>query len=176
LVVQPPGATQPPAATQGQTQGQQLPGATQPTQGQQIPTGQIAKVGETITVAGLTPEVQVAVTLNRIIDNATPGNQFLKPKNGNRFVAVELSLKNAGQEVYTDSPIVGAALIDAEGGQHHATLAEITEGLSLGGAVNIAVGDSRKGVIVFEVPAGAKPAKLQFGVMFGQQKGEWQLG
>ncbi|MDP9849595.1 DUF4352 domain-containing protein [Streptosporangium lutulentum] len=154
----------------------QPPEANQPAQDQQPPSGQVAKVGETVTVAGLKPEVQVAATLNRVIDNATPDNRFLRPKDGNRFVAVELSLKNVGQEVYTDSPIIGALLIDAEGRQHNAALAGVAEGVSFGGAVSVAVGDSRKGVVVFEVPAGARPAKLQFGVMFGQQKGEWQLG
>ncbi|MFC7648413.1 DUF4352 domain-containing protein [Streptosporangium lutulentum] len=106
----------------------QPPEANQPAQDQQPPSGQVAKVGETVTVAGLKPEVQVAATLNRVIDNATPDNRFLRPKDGNRFVAVELSLKNVGQEVYTDSPIIGALLIDAEGRQHNAALAGVAEG------------------------------------------------
>lgn len=114
-------------------------------------------------------------TPNRVIDNATSGNQFLKPKDGNRYIAVELTLKNVGQEIYTDSPAVGGTLIDAEGQQHRPTFAEVTEGAAFGGSVTVNRGDTRKGLIVFEVPASATPAKLQFGVMFGQQKGEWAL-
>ncbi|WP_345681334.1 DUF4352 domain-containing protein [Streptosporangium roseum] len=141
----------------------------------QAQTVTVAKVGETITVKGLQPGVEVAVTPNRVIDNATSGNQFLKPKDGNRYIAVELTLKNVGQEIYTDSPAVGGTLIDAEGQQHRPTFAEVTEGAAFGGSVTVNRGDTRKGLIVFEVPASATPAKLQFGVMFGQQKGEWAL-
>lgn len=154
-VPMPPSATQPPAA--------------------QEQTPLVAKAGETLTVGGLKPGVQVAVTLNRVIDNATSNNPYVKPKDGSRYVAVELTLKNVGSEVYTDSPSVGGALIDAEGQQHRPTFAEVTEGTVFGGSVTVNRGDTRKGLIVFEVPAAAKAAKFQFGVMFGQQKGEWTL-
>ncbi|GLW12791.1 hypothetical protein Misp01_79190 [Microtetraspora sp. NBRC 13810] len=166
-----PADTSAPAATTQTTQ------PTEVQQSQEPPTeqGQVAKVGETITVKGREPGVQVAVTLNRVIDNATSNNQFLQPDAGTRYVAVELTLKNVGQQVYTDSPMFGADLIDAEGQQHRTTLAPITEGVSFSGSITVSPGDSRKGVIVFTVPSSAKPAKLQFGVMFQQQKGEWQL-
>jgi hypothetical protein len=148
--------------------------ATQPPAAQEQ-TALVAKVGESLTVKGLKPGVEVAVTLNRVIDNATSNNQYVKPKDGGRYVAVELTLKNVGSEVYTDSPIVGGALIDAEGQQHRPTFAEVTEGTVFGGSVTVNRGDTRKGLIVFEVPAAAKAAKLQFGVGWGQQKGEWML-
>ncbi|MFI6511577.1 DUF4352 domain-containing protein [Streptosporangium sp. NPDC050855] len=138
--------------------------------------GQVAKVGETITVKGRQPGVEVAVTLNRVIDNATSSNQFLQPDPGTRYVAVELTLKNVGRQVYTDSPIMGADLIDTEGQQHRTTLmSDVKEGVPFGGSITVAVGDTRKGLIVFKVPANAKPAKLQFGVMLSSEKGEWAL-
>lgn len=135
----------------------------------------VAKVGETVTVNGVTAGTAIAVTLNRVIVKGTPANQFLMPKPGNRFAAVELTIKNVGTAVYSDSPIIGAAIIDSEGRQHRTTLGDITEGTSFGGAVTIAVGDSRKGLITFEVPESAKLAKLQFGPTFSRQKGEWVL-
>jgi hypothetical protein len=159
-VPMPPSATQTPAIQPPAAQEQPAP---------------VAKVGESLTLKGLRPGVEVAVSLNRVIDNATSNNPYVKPKDGNRYVAVELTVKNVGQEVYTDSPIVGGALIDAEGQQHRPTFAEVTEGTSFGGSVTVNRGDTRKGLIVFELPAAAKAAKLQFGVMFGQQKGEWTL-
>ncbi|WP_344980578.1 DUF4352 domain-containing protein [Streptosporangium fragile] len=164
----------------GQDGGLRLTPPPTPSFVTQTPTAQaqtttVAKVGETITVKGLQPGVEVAVTLDRFIGNATPSSQFLKPKDGNRYVAVELTVKNVGQEVYTDSPIVGGALIDSEGRQHQPTLAEVTEGTSFGGSITVNRGDIRKGLIVFEVPASATPAKLQFGVAVGWQKGEWAL-
>ncbi|GGS70893.1 hypothetical protein GCM10010156_32160 [Planobispora rosea] len=162
----------PPSVFEAQPDTSDSPATQEPAETQ---AAQVAEVGETVTVNGFQSGVQVAVTVNRVVDNATPTNEFLKPKDGNRYVAVELTLNNTGTVVYTDSPLIGGVLIDAEGQQHQPTFAEVKEGTSFGGAVNIAQGDSRKGVIVFEVPSAAKLAKLQFGPAIGQQKGEWAL-
>ncbi|MFI6883357.1 DUF4352 domain-containing protein [Streptosporangium canum] len=169
-----PTDTSAPADT-GQSAAVQPTEAGQAAQEQQPPAGQVAKVGETITVQGLTADTTIAVTLDRVIPKGTATNQFLAAKPGNKLVAVELTIKNAGTTVYSDSPILGAAIIDSEGRQHRTALAEIAEGTSFGGAVTIAVNDSRKGLIVFEVPENAVLAKLQFGATFSQQKGEWAL-
>ncbi|GGL53128.1 hypothetical protein GCM10014719_63050 [Planomonospora parontospora subsp. antibiotica] len=119
--------------------------------------------------------MHVAVTVTRVIDNATPANQYTKPKVGHRFAAIEITLKNVGQAVYSDSPTYAGTLIDAEGQQYRSTYSDVTEGASFGGAVTIARGDERKGVIVFEVPTSVKLAKLQYGPAIGLQKGEWAL-
>ncbi|MBG0819595.1 DUF4352 domain-containing protein [Planomonospora sp. ID91781] len=149
------------------------PAATQtPPANQQA---QVAGIGETITVEGLQNGVHVAVTVTRVIDNATPANQYTKPQTGHRFAAIEITLKNVGKAVYNDFPTHDGTLIDAEGQQYRSTYPDITEGVSFGGAVTIAQGDERKGVIVFEVPTSAKLAKLQYGPAFGAQKGEWAL-
>ncbi|GAA5077328.1 hypothetical protein HNP84_003698 [Thermocatellispora tengchongensis] len=134
-----------------------------------------AKLGGTITLAGLESDLQVAVTLERVVETATPANDFLKPSAGNRFYAVELVLHNKGQAPYSDSPLNGAVLIDAEGQQYRATIAEVREGVAFGGSVSMGAGDNRKGVIVFEVPAAAEIAKFQFALNsgFADQKGEW---
>ncbi|MDP9849663.1 hypothetical protein [Streptosporangium lutulentum] len=49
------------------------------------------------------------------------------------------------------------------------------EGVSFGGSVTMGAGDSRKGIIVFEVPQAAKISKFQFALNsgFADQKGEW---
>ncbi|GAA5043975.1 hypothetical protein HNP84_004528 [Thermocatellispora tengchongensis] len=65
---------------------------------------------------------------------------------------------------------------DAEGQQFRpALLAEIGEGVSLG-SVTIAEGDTRKGVIVFEVPQSAVIARFQLALDsgFAGQTGEWR--
>ncbi|GII03603.1 hypothetical protein Pta02_56110 [Planobispora takensis] len=136
---------------------------------------EVAEVGQAVTVQGLHPGVRVAATLTRVVDDATPANPFLKPRDGSRYVAVELTLENVGQEVYSDSPMFGSTLIDSEGRQYQATFGEVKEGVSFGGAVTVSKGDSRKGVIVFEVPASAAPAKFQFGTILGERKAEWAL-
>jgi hypothetical protein len=136
-----------------------------------------AKVGGTITLQGIKPTLKVAVTLNRFVSSATPAHDFMKPKAGNRFVAVQLTLANQGQDVYGDSPSNGALVIDEQGQQYRSTLYEVREGPSFGGSATINTGDSRKGMIVFEVPEGVKLAKFQFALDSGiaRQKGEWAL-
>lgn len=157
------------------------PQASKPTQAAKAPTSAppaaAAAVGSAITLQGLDPGLQVEVTVTKVVAPATPGNEFLKPKAGNRYVAVELQLANKGQAVYDDSPSNGAILIDDQGQQYRAGFGEVREGVALT-AATIASGDSRKGVIVYEIPEGVKLAKFQFGLNsgFASQKGEWTLG
>ncbi|MGW3345419.1 DUF4352 domain-containing protein [Nonomuraea rubra] len=178
-----PAATQPAATPPAASQpAASQPAANQPAQGQpgQGPTGQqpaTARVGGTLTVQGMDPGLKVSVTVNRVVNPATPASDFLKPKTGNKLVAVEVTLANAGQAVYTDAPTNGAWLIDGQGQQYRSTLSNVTEGQSFGGTVTVNAGDSRKGVIVFEVPEPAVLATFQFGLNSGiaSQKGEWTL-
>ncbi|MFB4272893.1 DUF4352 domain-containing protein [Nonomuraea sp. GTA35] len=90
--------------------------AEQPMQEQPAP----AAVGGAITLQGLDPGLKMQVTVARLIDPAT-GDQFSKPKSGNRLVAVEVTLANVGEAVYDDSPTNGALLIDGEGQQFRTT-------------------------------------------------------
>ncbi|TYB63868.1 DUF4352 domain-containing protein [Nonomuraea sp. PA05] len=161
-------ATSPPAAGQPPAGG----GTTNP--GAQ---GQTARVGGALTLQGTDPALKVSVTLNRVVNPATPASDFLKPQTGNKLAAVEITLTNAGQAVYADAPTTGAWLIDAEGQQYRFSLSSVTEGQSFGGTVTVNAGDSRKGVIVFEVPEAARLTKFQFGLNYGiaDQKGEWTL-
>lgn len=134
-----------------------------------------AAVGGTITLKGIESDLQVAVTLEKVVENATPKVDFLKPKDGNRFFAVQLTLKNTGRQAYSDSPSNGALLIDTEGQQYQSTFGDVQEGVSFAGSVTMGSGDSRKGVIVFEVPKTTKIEKLQFALNsgFADHKGEW---
>ncbi|WP_052422885.1 DUF4352 domain-containing protein [Nonomuraea candida] len=137
-----------------------------------------AAVGGSITLQGTDPGLKMSVTVNRLVNPATPASDLLKPKTGNKFAAVEITLANVGQAVYSEMPSIGAWLIDAEGQQYRSTIVhDVREGQSFGGTANINGGDSRKGVIVFEVPQAARPAKFQFALNSGiaSQKGEWTL-
>ncbi|MBO3745943.1 DUF4352 domain-containing protein [Streptosporangiaceae bacterium NEAU-GS5] len=137
--------------------------------------GSPAKIGDTLEVSGLQIGTKVQVKLLNVYDPATPSNEFLRPRDGYRFVAVELTIKNVGKGMFTDSPIIGSELIDADGQTMQMSLGDVKEGRQFGGSVNISSGDVRKGVVVFEVPKEAKAAKFQYGTMFGQRKGEWTL-
>jgi hypothetical protein len=135
-----------------------------------------ATVGGSITLQGFDPGFKVAVTLNKVVNPAT-GDQFSKPQTGNKFVAVEVTLANQGQAVNSDAPNNSGILIDGQGRQYRSSFHQVREGQGFGGMATINTGDSRKGMIVFEVPEAAKPAKFQFGPNsgFADQKGEWSL-
>ncbi|PZG04394.1 DUF4352 domain-containing protein, partial [Nonomuraea aridisoli] len=141
------------------------------------PQPSTAAVGGALTLAGNDPGLEMTVTVTKLVDPAT-GDQFSQPGTGRKLVAVELTLENSGQAVYSDSPTNGAVLIDAEGQQYHSTLHDVQEGQSFGGSATINTGDVRKGVIVFEVPEPARAAKFQFTLNsgFADQTGEWKLG
>ncbi|GAA2417020.1 hypothetical protein GCM10010404_89420 [Nonomuraea africana] len=136
-----------------------------------------ARVGEAITLAGNDPGLQVAVTVNQVFAAATSANAYMKPKTGYRYVGVQVTLNSTGQAVYSDAPSNGAVLIDSEGQQYRSTIGQISEGQSFEGSVSMNPGDSRKGVIVFEVPEKAVLTRFQFGLNsgFATEKGEWLL-
>ncbi|MEU8271248.1 DUF4352 domain-containing protein [Sphaerisporangium sp. NPDC049002] len=135
-----------------------------------------ATVGSTISLEGADSGLKVDVTVTKVTDPATPANDIIKPKTGARYVAVELRLDNKGQGVYSDAPSNGARLIDDQGQQYNNTFGEVREGVLLS-AVTVSPGDSRKGVILYEIPDGVKLAKFQFALNsgFADQKGEWTL-
>lgn len=132
-----------------------------------------AGVGATITLHGFN-SLQMDVTVTKVILSATPANDFLKPKG--RYVAVEVELTNTGSVPYSDSPSNGATLIDDQDQQYHATYGDVKQGVQLS-STSVAIGDRRKGVIVFDIPEDVKLVKFQFGLDsgFADEKGEWAL-
>lgn len=166
--------------TRPDSPGAQRPSSVAPTNepsaAKQQPSS--AKIGEAITLQGFDPGLKISVTVNQVVSPATPAQDFIKPKSGNRFVAVQVTLTNVGQAVYTDSPTNGAFLIDGDQQQHRSTFGDVREGQSFGGTATINTGDARKGMIVYEVPEGAKLVKFQFALNSGMadQKGEWVIG
>ncbi|MEV5327947.1 DUF4352 domain-containing protein [Nonomuraea fastidiosa] len=175
---------EPLAGTQepGPAQSFHDPAQAQPTdpaaQPQQTVQGQgTAGLGGSIALQATDPGLKVTVTVGRVIDPATPANDFLKPAAGKKLIAVELTLANTGQTDYSDSPLTSVWLIDHESRQYTPSFKQISEGQDFGGTVSISGGDSRKGVVVFEVPQTARAAKLQYAIRggLGSQRAEWTL-
>ncbi|MEU4578009.1 DUF4352 domain-containing protein [Nonomuraea sp. NPDC023979] len=167
-------SSQPETAAPGQETDTAEPPASVPEEQPAGPSS--ATVGGSLTLEGRDPGLKMTVTVTRVVDPATP-DQFSKPETGSKLVAIELTLVNSGQAVYDDSPTNGATLIDAEGQQYRSTYSDVREGQEFGGSSTINTGDTRKGVIVFEVPEKAGLGKFQFALDsgFADQKGEWTL-
>lgn len=119
-----------------------------------------AGLGDTITVGGFNGE-KLTVTLVKVFPDAKGADEFTTPAAGKVFYAAQLRIVNAGAKAYSDSPDNSVVLKDASGQQFQSDLASVTAGQSFG-SVNIAAGDSVLGVVVFQVPSGDKPVKLQF--------------
>lgn len=151
--------------------------AEQPTEEPSQKEQSAAAVGGSITLEGMDPGLKMKVTVNQVFNPATPAEDFMKPKTGTKFVAVQLTLSNVGQAVYDSAPSNGAYVIDSEGQQYQTTYARVREGQGFDGAATINAGDARKGVIIFAVPESAKLVKFQYGLNsgFANQKGEWTL-
>ncbi|MBW5484491.1 DUF4352 domain-containing protein [Streptomyces bambusae] len=137
-----------------------------------------AAVGDTLTLAGNNDGEKIAVTVKKWVDPATSKEEYVQPKDGNRFVAAQLELVNTGTAPYDDSPSNGAKVADAEGQQFTSTLTMgITAGPEFPGSVTIAPGGKALGYIVFEIPKDSKVNLLHFSLNsgFASQIGQWDI-
>lgn len=134
-----------------------------------------ATVGQSITLNGSEPGLEVAVTVEKVVTDGLKGNdEFTVPDKGNRFVAVQFLLRNIGTAAYEDSPGNGAKVIDNQSQQYDPAFTESNAGVALPALVRIAPGRQARGFITFEVPAATKIAGVQFGLESGfGQTGEW---
>jgi len=137
-----------------------------------------AKLGDTISLKGFDKANTADVTVVKIVDNAEPADEYSKPADGKRFVAVQFRIKATGSKAYSDSPLNSAKLIDTKGQAYGTSLYDTKAGQGFdGGTANIAPGESGLGFVTFEVPADAKIEKAQFTLDSGmaEQTGQWKL-
>jgi hypothetical protein len=136
-----------------------------------------AKVGDTITLRGNEEGLTIAVTVVKVVDPAKSKDEYSVPQEGNRYVAVQFTLKNVGEVAYGDTPGNGAKLVDTEGQGFDSTFADTRAGPSMSSDVKLARGNTSKGFITFEVPKASKVQQVQFTLEsgFGPETGEWTL-
>jgi hypothetical protein len=130
-----------------------------------------AALGETLTLSG--PDgIAVAVSVGAVADPATGS---IPPRREHRYVAVRIRLENVGGLMYGDTPSNGAYLVDDEGHQHGADIADSV--LPALGSPRIRPGGVETGFITFEVPGEAEPVRflLTLDGGFGPETGEWAL-
>jgi Domain of unknown function (DUF4352) len=139
-------------------------------------SSQRAKIGDTLTLTGDGGET-MAVTVDRVMDPLQVGS-YDQADPGQRFVGVQVTLKNVGRVAYSDSPSNGATLLSNTNEQAQG---QIVSGGPCGNdfqsSANIAPGDTQQGCIPFEMPTGETPATFQFTLNsgFADQTGQWSL-
>jgi hypothetical protein len=133
-----------------------------------------AQVGDTIQLHGNDEGLVMAVTVSKVEGPAKAPGGLFGPDKGNRFVAIEIRLENAGSVVYSDSPGNGAVVVDTGDHEYDATISGLDQEL---GSTRIGPQDARVGLIVFEVPEEAKLRTFQLTLDsgFGPESGEWSL-
>ncbi|MFD0687934.1 DUF4352 domain-containing protein [Actinomadura fibrosa] len=136
----------------------------------------VAGVGGTIDLSGMR-DVRMAVTLSKVVSDAESGSEFERPAAGKRFYAVRFTMRNIGAVAYDDSPSNGAQIVDGADESYEAT---VVAGLAAGSTMDsatIAPGDTRKGYVVFEIPAEARIVRVRFALDSGlaDDTGQWRV-
>jgi hypothetical protein len=134
-----------------------------------------AGIGDSITVEGT--DTKMKVTVVKVIDPVTAG-EYQEPDAGNRYVGVQVKLRNVGDVGYDDSPSNGAELLLSNDTQAEGTL--LVDGdcsSDFGSSAKIAPGSVQQGCIPFEVKGNLRPKTFQFTLDsgFGPEGGEWNF-
>jgi hypothetical protein len=137
---------------------------------------QQAKIGDTLTLSGNGGEA-LKVTVHQVMD-PLPVGSFDQPDSGQRFVGVQITLKNVGSVPYSDSPSNGATLLSNTNEQAQGQI--VTGGPCGNGfqsSVKLALGDTQQGCLPFELPIGQTPSTFQFTLNsgFADQTGQWSV-
>lgn len=137
---------------------------------------QQARVGDPLTLTGA-GGLSMAVTVDQVMDPLQVGEDD-QADSGQRYVGVQITLKNVGSVAYSDSPSNGATLLSNTNEQAQS---EVVSGgpcsNDFGSSANIASGDTQQGCLAFELPTGETPSTFQFTLNsgFADQTGQWSL-
>lgn len=100
------------------------------------------------------------IQVHGFTDPYTEDNEFLSPAEGNRWVAVDAEVTNNGESADIVSSIVCFELLD---GNNQAYTVTITAGEAAQPPDGeVASGASRRGTLVYELPAGVNDMRLSF--------------
>jgi len=101
-----------------------------------------------------------------------PGGQFFKPAGGYKWIVVDLTVENTGDDEYAMSTLLQMQMRDGEGRTYG-----IAIGPKLQGSLDVVipVADKVRGEVAFEVPATATGLKFIFKQSFGTKQAMWNL-
>jgi hypothetical protein len=137
-----------------------------------------AGVGDTIDLTGTISGDKIAVTLVKVVDPDSPGNEFETPSPGNRFESIQFRIVNTGTGTYQDDPLTDITAKDAAGQSMQQDIVTSTAaGAQMPASVNLAPGDTALGYVTFDVPTGDKITQAQYSINLGLAggTGEWQI-
>jgi len=118
--------------------------------GVDVPQTEVFDIGDVIEAKDM------HYTVNSVRE--APGGDFIKPKEGNIWYVVDVTIENKGQETFHSSSLMMFKLFDSEGYSYSITLGPDTTG-SLDGEVP--PGRKLRGEIAFEIPQDSEGLELQ---------------
>ncbi|HET8992122.1 MAG TPA: DUF4352 domain-containing protein [Candidatus Saccharimonadales bacterium] len=135
-----------------------------------------AHVGATISLTGQSGS-GADVTLVQVLDPATGADQYTTPDAGNRFVGVQLRIKNTSTTAESIAPDNDVTLFDTKGQSYSPDIADSLancQGFANGGP-NLGPGESALGCETFQIPTTDTVAKVEFTPSsgFANDTGEW---
>lgn len=109
------------------------------------------KVGDTIQTKDF------KITVNKV--ETSEGGEFVKPKDGNEFIKVDITIENTSKEEQNVSSMIMFKVVDKDGRSYNQAIVE-----DQNGQLDGKVGPGRKltGEYVVEVPKGATGLQLEF--------------
>jgi archaellum component FlaG (FlaF/FlaG flagellin family) len=142
------------------------------------PSARAAQLGQAITLTGIDPATRAAVTVTKVVDPTTATDGISAPLPGNRFVAVEITIKNTGTVAFEETPVNCARLVDGSGrGFDTETILSVAAGPVFDTSVRLRPGEQATGYVVFDIPTSAEAAYVQFALDSGvsDDSGAWAL-
>lgn len=109
------------------------------------------KIGDTIQTKDF------KITVNKV--ETSEGGEFVKPKDGNEFIKVDITIENTSKEEQNVSSMIMFKVVDKDGRSYNQAIVE-----DQNGQLDGKVGPGRKltGEYVVEVPKGATGLQLEF--------------
>ena len=131
-------------------------------------------IGGSLTLRSLIYGSTARITLQRVIDPATPSYPSrLHPRSGDRWVVVQLKIRGLGG-TWTDVPANDGRLIDSQKRQHRAFPPEYGTVEPRMPPLGLEPGRVQVGNLVFELPKSARPRIFRY-VVSGGNTGAWDL-
>lgn len=159
------------------------PAQSSPTGSQATPTAtsQFLAVGTSTKLTGELSGEKYEVTLTSVVDPATESDGLSLLPSGDRLVAVNLTVANAGTGIQQESIDDDVTLIDSGGHTYNGTdgiIYSVSQCQTFSGSSTLPPGQSETGCVVFQVPSSAVLSKFQYipDAGFAGSLGEWSLG
>jgi len=134
-------------------------------------------VGVSYTVENETEQYE-AVKLVAVIDPAQPGNQYLTPETGKRFVAVEIQITGKSSGNDSNDANDNLSVVGSNKQDYSADFDSVAECTDFdNGQYSVSKGESEVGCVTFQMPTEVNVAKVKYNpnAGFSTNEAEWTL-